>query len=191
MRRTMGIGVSLVCALALAACDSSSGGGATTDGNGGNTDTGGGGGDTGGGGGDTAGGGEVPSESAALFAYLQGADYKTFEAEAAVHASPTHGQVRVYVNSLLAGSLAAGDATHPAGSAAIKELYEDDLTTLKGWAVSVKTQADSDGGNGWYWYEITSTTDGSAPAVDGTGVSACTGCHAAGKDFFQTAYPLQ
>ena len=62
---------------------------------------------------------------------------------------------------------------------------------LEGWAVMVKTQADSANGKGWYWYEITSTTDGSSPVVSGNGVPLCFGCHFTGRDFVLTDYPLQ
>ncbi len=56
-------------------------------------------------------------------------------------------------------SMKAGNDSHPEGAAAVKEIYEN--AKLKGWAVSVKTQADSDNGKGWYWYEVVSPTDAS------------------------------
>ena len=60
--------------------------------------------------------------------------------------------------------------------------------TRLGWAVMVKVQADSAGGDGWYWYE---TFDGAVYA-DGTGEGLCTGCHSGGgTDFFLSPFPLQ
>ena len=139
--------------------------------------------------------GDVPNDPSRLFTFLSAGDYTGFAAESAVH-SPTlgspHSSVRVFVNSLLDESLKAGNSSHPVGSASVKELYASDGTTLRGWAVMVKTQEDSDNGRGWYWYEIFSTTDGSNPAVSANGSGSCTGCHASGgSDFFRSNYPLE
>ena len=54
----------------------------------------------------------------------------------------------------------------------------------------VKTDGDSQRGDGWFWYEITSTTDGSTPVASGNGVPLCFGCHFTGNDFVLTRYPL-
>ena len=51
----------------------------------------------------------------------------------------------------------------------VVEMYDEDGRLL-GWAVMVKTGEDSAQGGGWYWYEITSTTDGSSPVAAGNGV---------------------
>ena len=69
------------------------------------------------------------------------------------------------------------------------EMYENGK--LKGWAVSVKTQANSDNGKGWYWYEVLSPTDASKIAGEGQGLGLCVGCHFPGKDFVVTGYPLK
>ena len=133
----------------------------------------------------------VPTSSAELFAWLQAGRYRGFAAESGVHGSAgPHGGVRTYVNGVLAASLAAGNAAHPSGAAAVKELYAPDRTTLTGWAVEVKVQADSAGGQGWYWYEVFSTTDGSRP-IEGLGNAICTGCHAQGTDYVRIPFPLQ
>lgn len=134
----------------------------------------------------------VPASSAELFAWLQAGRYRAFAAESAVHTSagPHGGSVRTYVNAVLEASLGSGNATHPAGSAAVKELFAPDRSTLTGWAVEVKLQDDSDGGRGWYWYEVFSTTDGSRP-IEGVGSAACTGCHAQGRDYVRIPFPLQ
>jgi hypothetical protein len=94
------------------------------------------------------------------------------------------------VNEVLDRSLAEGSLSHPVGAAAVKELYAGDGTTLTGWAVEVKIQSDSAGGDGWYWYEVFSTTDGSRP-ISGAGNPICTGCHAEGIDYVRIPYPLQ
>jgi hypothetical protein len=134
----------------------------------------------------------VPTSSAELFAWLQAGRYRGFAAESGVHpsAGPHGGSVRTFVNEALAASLAAGNASHPAGAAAVKELYASDRSTLTGWAVEVKLDDDSAGGAGWYWYEVFSTTDGSRP-IEGAGNSACTGCHAQGRDYVRIPFPLQ
>ncbi len=136
----------------------------------------------------------VPTEKDRLFRYLQGGSYKEFAAkESAAH--PTRGPhtkfglaVRVFLDPKLDASLRAGNASHPAGSAAVKEMY-DASGNLQGWAVMVKTQAESDGGKGWYWYENTSTTSGSNPVAAGNGVTLCLGCPFPGKDFVLSGYP--
>ena len=97
--------------------------------------------------------------------------------------------VRVFLDPTLNASLQAGNVQHPVGSSAVKEMY-DDSGQLQGWAVMVKSQDDSQGGAGWFWYEITSTTDGSTPVASGNGVPGCFGCHFGGDDFVLTSYPL-
>jgi hypothetical protein len=55
----------------------------------------------------------------------------------------------------------------------------------------VKTQEESAGGKGWFWYEVVSTRSGSNPVAGGNGVQLCQGCHFIGKDFVLTNFPLQ
>ena len=138
----------------------------------------------------------VPTDQNRLFRYLQNGSYKEFAAKESV-AHPTRGPhtrfglpVRVFLDSKLDASLRAGNASHPVGSAGVKEMY-DPSGNLQGWAVMVKTQADSEGGKGWFWYENTSTTSGSNPVAAGNGVPLCFGCHFPGKDFVLSGYPLQ
>ncbi len=134
---------------------------------------------------------EVPTDSAVLFPFLQRGDYKGFPAESAAHPSEgPHGAVRTYINPALEASLAAQNAEHPVGAAAIKELYSSG-GELRGWAVSVKVEPDSADGDGWYWYEVFSTTDGSNPVADGDGVPLCAGCHGdTGNDYVSIPFPL-
>ena len=123
----------------------------------------------------------LPRRGADVFTCLQQKRYATWASNAAVRdpqAGSPHEAVRVFVNDALATSLAARGADHPVGSAAVKELYASDRTTLRGWAVSLN------------WYEIFSTTSPSSPVADGEGVTLCSSCHRGGTDFFLTAYPL-
>ncbi len=139
----------------------------------------------------------VPTDADALYVYLQAGGYKEFAHEEERHTSTgphPDPQVReshtviAFFNSALDASLKAGNETHPEGSAAVKEFYDADGERT-GWAVSVKTQAESATGQGWYWYEVTSVTDGSSPVAAGNGVALCWGCHASGNDFVLSRYP--
>ncbi len=139
---------------------------------------------------------EVPTEQTALHGYLSGGSYTELGvAETASHASRgPHTKVglpvRVFMNDAMEASLSAGNAEHPAGASAVKEMFDAD-GELEGWAVMVKTQAESDGGQGWFWYETTSTEDASSVVGIGNGVPLCYGCHSIGKDFVLTGFPLQ
>ena len=94
------------------------------------------------------------------------------------------------MNDVLAASLEAGNGQHPRGSEVVKEMYMED-GTLEGWAVMVKTQDDSDGGQGWFWYEATSTEPGAEPFMSGNGIPLCFGCHSTGSDYVLTKWPLR
>ena len=129
-----------------------------------------------------------PTEVAALRAWLAAGSYRGWAAETAPHASagPHGGAVRTFLNPALFASLDAGDAEHPAGAAAVKELYFSG-EQVRGFAVMVKVQATSDRGRGWYWFE----DFGSGEPYSGVGLGICTGCHSAGRDFVRIPFPLQ
>lgn len=152
--------------------------------------TGGSGGNTGGMGGSN--GGAVPTSGADIFPWLQAKEYANFAAESGQHAStgPHGGNVRTFLNPILFDALSSGSTNFPVGTAAVKELWGNG-SKLLGWAVFVKTQADSAAGNGFYWYEVYSATDPSNPVADGNGVGLCSGCHSNGTDYFLTPFPLQ
>lgn len=173
-----------------------SGGGAGMAGNGAMGSGGAGGGDSGGGGaggggGMTAGGdAQTPPQGAtALEAWLATGVYKQWDCEPEPHAarSPSpHGFNRICTNSAIAVN-AAGTDDWPVGAAAVKEIFESATDTAPiGYAVYLKTKADSAGGANWYWYE---GQPGHADVViDGMGdsglpMTVCVGCHsAAGAD---------
>ena len=139
----------------------------------------------------------VPTETAAMFRFLKAGGYKEFAAkESAVHASRgPHAKfgwpVRVFLDSKMDGSLQAGNDSHPAGAAIVKEMYNEKGDRLMGWAVMVKTGADSAGGKGWFWYETTNTRNATKVVASGNGVPGCFGCHSVGADFVLTSFPLQ
>ena len=132
-----------------------------------------------------------PTEVAALEAWLAKGAYKEWQCEPEVHRSRSpspHGYNRICSNEAISEHI-EGDAPWPRGAAAVKELYDGlDRTTPKGYAVYVKTEADSADGANWYWYERTER----GVVVDGLGgqnpaKSNCVGCHAgAGADHDHT-----
>lgn len=133
----------------------------------------------------------IPAGDPTAFnAWLQKKEYTAWRKESAPHpsAGPHGATVLTYLAPKLDGSLAAGSAEHPRGSAAVKEFIANGQVT--GWAAYVKTQDASDTGKGWYWYEVFDSKPGASP-IEGQGKTTCTGCHSAGKDFVRSPYPLQ
>jgi Cytochrome P460 len=127
----------------------------------------------------------IPTNAAALEAWLADGGYKGWKAEPSVHAArppSPHGRNRVYTNALISDNV-NGTAPWPVGAAAVKELYvADGGTAIIGYAVEVKQQASSDGGVGWYWYRRQPSADGGVSVAEGT-PAGCIGCHAnAGGD---------
>lgn len=118
-----------------------------------------------------------------LEAWLARGDYLDWRCETV--SSPQrkvspHGQNRICSNDLIVDFEGGVGDERPKGSAAVKELYDDD-TKLVGYAVEVKTAETSDEGANWYWYE---RLPGTGVVADGFGTSGnpktvCVGCHAA------------
>ncbi len=145
-----------------------------------------------------AGGETPPMGQASLEAWLATGAYKAWTSEPMVHAqrppSP-HGFDRIYSNDIITAN-ATGTGSWPAGAAAVKELYASATDTVPvGYAVYLKTQADSAGGANWYWYErvpLTSAAphndagvvaDGFGTPDSGPPFMICVSCHgAAGSD---------
>ncbi|MBL4604395.1 MAG: cytochrome P460 family protein, partial [Flavobacteriaceae bacterium] len=139
---------------------------------------------------------DVPVDKDKLFAYLVSEKYKSFKSrESKSHPSlGPHTKlglpVKVFMNDLITNSLKTGNKEHPMGSSIVKEMF-DKNNALAGWAVMVKTQETTDDGNGWFWYEVTSTKDKNAIAAMGNGVKGCISCHTIGTDQVRTAFPLK
>jgi len=134
---------------------------------------------------------EVPVDKSDLFKYLKSGiykDYKYQEKETHPSTGPhtTFGlPVQVYYNDTISASIKAENSEHPVGSAIVKEMFTED-NILAGWAVMVKTEAKSDGGKGWFWYEVTSASDENALQAIGNGVPGCQSCHTVGNDMVRS-----
>lgn len=126
---------------------------------------------------------DAPAEASALRPFLESKSYSKWAAEADYHpSSGPHGEaVKVFYSAKAAAALTAGSATFPQGAAVIKELTSGG--SLYGWAVWVKVDADSAGGNGLYWYELIQGDAGDKVYGDARGSSDCVGCHAPGRDY--------
>jgi hypothetical protein len=122
-------------------------------------------------------------------AWLTGGAYKMWTCEPAVHAArepSPHGFNRICSNDALAEA-ATGTAVWPKGAAAVKEIFTSaTATTPGGYAVYLKTDADSAAGANWYWYErLPGQSDAVADGKGGSGApkTICVACHgAAGSD---------
>jgi hypothetical protein len=136
-----------------------------------------------------------PIGGTAVTAWLATGVYKNWHCETASHSarSPSpHSVDRVCSNDVIANN-ATGSAPWPQGASAVKELYTATTDAAPGgYAVYLKTQADSAGGANWYFYGAL-TAGGTT--VDGMGndaavMATCTSCHlAAGSDAAHTPSP--
>lgn len=140
--------------------------------------------------------GAPPLGRTELFAFLQQKQYRKFPGvESKAHSgrgphTELGNPVRVYTNKALTDSLAANHDEHPAGSTAVKEMFGKS-GELQGWAVMVKTAPATADGDGWFWYEVTSTQHANATPAMGNGVPGCVQCHAVGQDLILTRFPLR
>jgi hypothetical protein len=130
----------------------------------------------------------LPQGAAAVEAWLAKGEYEDWQCESEIHEarSPSpHGFNRICSNDLIA-SRATGRGDWPAGAAAVKELYASaDAKEPVGYAFYVKTEADSAGGDNWYWYERLPQDGVVADGMGdkGSAKKICVGCHvAAGSD---------
>lgn len=124
-----------------------------------------------------------PGDPAATRAWLQSFAYRTWTPMSELRTTGEHGGERLFFNQTLAASWQARAAEHPIGSAAVRELWSADLSTIKGFAFMVKTGPSGDLGEGWYWYEVFGTTEDARPTVAEAGARGCVGCHAHAVDF--------
>ncbi len=130
-----------------------------------------------------------PTNADDLVVWLRAGNYLGWRHESGIHASagPHFGRVRTFLNPALFASLDDGQLSHPAGAAAVKELYGGSGSEVRGWSVTVKLQDESANGNGWYWFEGFDDT----VYASGIGVQGCAGCHSLGSDFVRIPFPLQ
>jgi hypothetical protein len=130
-----------------------------------------------------------PTNADDLAVWLRAGDYLDWNHESGIHPStgPHFGRVRTFLNSPLFASLEDERLSHPAGAAAVKELYGTSGSEVRGWSVSVKLQDASADGNGWYWFEAFDDK----VYTSSVGAQGCTGCHSLGRDFVRIPFPLQ
>lgn len=133
---------------------------------------------------------DVPTAPGALHAWLLADGHGTWPAESAVHPTEQGGGARVYLNDALLASLEAGNEAHPVGSAAVRELYESDLTTQRGFGALVKTEDQGADGNAWFFYETFQMTPRAPHSIAQQGAPGCVGCHQEGIDYVRSKLPL-
>jgi cytochrome c553 len=132
----------------------------------------------------------VPTDTGKLFAWLQADSYKDWQSNTEIHQSAgPHGMVKVFYSPGLYNSMKAGNTVHPLGSSAVKELY-DANDALIGWLVLNRTKNTKTERDNWFFYWVTSTTDGSQPKVADWGVTTCADCHQKGTGMIMSGYPL-
>lgn len=123
--------------------------------------------------------------SAEVRAWLATGEYLTWPCENESHpARPGSGHARNRIcNNDRVATTPAG-TPFPIGAASVKELL-DGSDAIVGYAFAEKAR-ESDGGRGWYWYEVV----GNSTYAASYGAPLCTGCHeAAGHDFLFTVVP--
>ncbi len=126
---------------------------------------------------------EPPRDGPTLAEWLADRCYLDWAGEDAVRPSDmAAGGARVFVNPALDRSSAFGRDVHPVGAAAVREIYHEDLRTLRGWAVAVKV-ADAGDDDDWLWAE---RWVDSGTTVARRGAPGCVGCHRTGTDFVQS-----
>jgi hypothetical protein len=122
---------------------------------------------------------QIPPQNATdLETWLSKNPYESWSHEPSVHAarSPSpHEPNQIYENDLLVGS--TDPANFPVGAAALKVLFDADMTTVIGHAVQVKVRAEPDQSSSWFWYQ-----NGGSLSAGGIGATVCTGCHSGNSD---------
>jgi hypothetical protein len=113
-----------------------------------------------------------------LKAWIETGAYLTWNCELTGHparpGSP-HDRNRICTNDALSN---APDGPFPVGAASVKELLDGDR--IDGYAVMRKVEADSRGGEGWYWWEAF----GDDVKFAAHGIGVCVDCHKdAPRDF--------
>lgn len=124
----------------------------------------------------------VPTDDAALLAFVTSGAYASWPAEPQKHPSrgPHPGDARVFLAPGVAAR-APGSGPHAPGAAAVLELY-DDQGAVGGWAVMVKVAPGSEPESWFYWKHYAGET-----VKQGAGVDPCAACHQKGDDFVLTS----
>ena len=123
---------------------------------------------------------QEPSEARDLWSTIQDEDYRSFQRapgyETRQASDTAHSdQVDIYVNSVLADSLASGEAlgSWPVGSLIVKDGFRSN-DTLALVAVMEKRSA------GWFYAEYTTFA---GDALYSGAPEVCVNCHSSGSDF--------
>jgi len=133
----------------------------------------------------------IPTTPEALHSWLLDGGHLQWTAESSVHKSTLgDGGPRVFLNDALVDSLSAGNAVHPVGAAAVREMYEPDMVTPHGFGVLIKIDETGQGAADWYFYETFQMESGAPFSISQTGAPGCVGCHQDGVDFVQSNLPL-
>lgn len=135
---------------------------------------------------------DAPDEAQALVAFLEAKQYGEWAKEAEYHLSAgPHGEsVRTYYSPKAASALNSDAPTFPAGAASVKELMSGG--SIYGYSVWVKVEDATDGGNGFFWYELIHHGGGNDTVYgNARGSSDCVGCHSAGKDYSLSTLPFE
>lgn len=130
----------------------------------------------------------APQSATALHAWLRAGEYAQWSDVDDVVANDTGVTARIFLSPRLADSLADEAITHPRGAAAVREIYEPDGTTLRGWAAAVKLiDTREPSADAWLWLEVFGTHAHDQPQVAATGAPTCIGCHTKdARDFIHT-----
>ena len=139
----------------------------------------------------------TPPGTTVNFAWrLESAGWSTTSWQSEARPTGDHGGARIFLKPTLDASLAAEAARHPIGAAAVREIYEPDLETLKGLALMVKVADDpndpddaGDPGDNWLWYETFAVAEDGPPTIAERGAPGCVGCHEAGVDLVMPPDP--
>ena len=123
------------------------------------------------------------SSRESIVAFVQHRGYSGWSASGVRRSAGAHGgDIRVWFSDALLASSRSGAATHPVGSAAVKELL-DGSGSVRGHAVMVKDARD-----GWVYLEAFAP-DYPNPSFFAGRRNFCADCHAQGKDFIRSAPP--
>ncbi len=129
-------------------------------------------------------------DSDLLADWTRAGGYLIWEHGPAPFRSTAGGGTRIYVNDILAASLARGASVHPVGSIGIREVYYDDLMTLRGVNLTIKLE-DGESATNWLFVELYNLNPRGEPTVYERGAAVCMACHGNAPDFVRSSWPLQ